>query len=519
MRSTQHKPEFRISDRQRGAVLLLVTFSLVVFFGLAALVIDLGRMYIVKSQLQNAADAGALRAALRLNGTRDGVWMAGRPNTSCHDVNATGNPCGIEGALTNRFLLAAEELLSNEVVVQVASHPSGPWFDPATVTGPNDYYYAKVETAKIGISSFFAGIIGVEKNGAQAVAIAGRFVEGQMLPLFVPIVRRNGHLEKAGGTWQLNASWSGNQTSGLTADDCRGEIYDPKEYSAAKGCPDHESFTSDPDKQFRGPDPSGDWGLLRPGQTFAAKYLAATGQVLPSTPATGYYDNLLTSGGAPTSDVGTYYIIKPEANAKALKLWAVPAAWTGNFGWTLSDPPDLQQKTIQEAVCRGAAKQVYPVPGCADIHPGGLSDPQFVKVINTRFNIFPSNDPDVTPALCPSDKVITEYADPPPSGYDIYKNEPGTVSTGATGRRLIRVYVVDNAWLYGYDEGKSLTCRPPLTGGSRPAHVVGCAEFLIFKKSDQSDGLLYAEFVRRVSDAECKLGAGPGTFNEIRLYR
>ena len=52
-----------IHFRQRGAVAVIVGLSIVVMVGVLALVFDLGRMFVAKTELQNAADACALAAA------------------------------------------------------------------------------------------------------------------------------------------------------------------------------------------------------------------------------------------------------------------------------------------------------------------------------------------------------------------------------------------------------------------------------------------------------------------------
>lgn len=54
----------RVLKCQRGASLLFVTISLVVIFSFAVLSIDVGLLYVTRTQLQNAADAAALAGAL-----------------------------------------------------------------------------------------------------------------------------------------------------------------------------------------------------------------------------------------------------------------------------------------------------------------------------------------------------------------------------------------------------------------------------------------------------------------------
>ncbi|MBI5278022.1 MAG: Tad domain-containing protein [Burkholderiales bacterium] len=54
-------------ERQRGAITILAAFGILVMLGLAVLVVDIGRAYVVAGELQNAADACALGAVRELN--------------------------------------------------------------------------------------------------------------------------------------------------------------------------------------------------------------------------------------------------------------------------------------------------------------------------------------------------------------------------------------------------------------------------------------------------------------------
>ncbi|MBS3996938.1 MAG: Tad domain-containing protein [Hydrogenophaga sp.] len=64
-RMCAHKPPSRCG-RQRGAVALIFGLMLAVLLGFAGLVIDLGRFFVIKSELQNAVDACALAAVSQL---------------------------------------------------------------------------------------------------------------------------------------------------------------------------------------------------------------------------------------------------------------------------------------------------------------------------------------------------------------------------------------------------------------------------------------------------------------------
>ena len=67
------KTGYGLRNRQGGAVAVMVGISMGLLVGFLALVIDLGHLYVAKTELQNAADAAALSGAKQLNGTLLGV--------------------------------------------------------------------------------------------------------------------------------------------------------------------------------------------------------------------------------------------------------------------------------------------------------------------------------------------------------------------------------------------------------------------------------------------------------------
>lgn len=452
--------------RQSGAVLLLVTFSLILFFGMATLAIDVGRLYIIKSQLQNAADAGALRAAKELDGSQTGVTRA-----------ATD---GVTASTKNGGLLMTDPLQGSNVDITVGTNPyatgTGAWINPASVSGPNNYYFARAIVTAPNVRSIFAHVLGIETNTLTAVAVAGKSWEGQIMPMFVPVVRRN--------------------SDQITGTPCNGLMYDPKDYKT--GCPPGAL-------PYRGVDPSGNWGFLTPGQKFSDEYLAKTGTTLPA----GY-------DAAGINDVGAPFVVVPKPNNN-LNPWVVSAAWTGNFGWLLSDPPTVTQASILDAVCRGSIPQPYLVTGCAPVHTGAMSMPSFADALNTRFNDFSNKK--YTADMCPPDinNYVYNVPNPPPTGYTKYSTDPTIyVPTGSKNRRVVRMYVIDNGWLPGYTDDNS--CTATLTGGSQDAHIVGCADFYMWQQSDKT-GLMYVEYIKSVPKTECRAGSGPSTFSGVKLYR
>jgi uncharacterized membrane protein len=61
---------------QQGFVLIVTCIVLAILIALAALGIDVGRMYVIKSELQAFADAAALNAAIQLDGSDQGLERA-----------------------------------------------------------------------------------------------------------------------------------------------------------------------------------------------------------------------------------------------------------------------------------------------------------------------------------------------------------------------------------------------------------------------------------------------------------
>src|SRR5436190_18432280 len=70
---------------KRGFTLFASAVCAVALFGAAGLAVDMGRMYITKNEAQSYADAAAVSAAMKLNGTLPGLVAADA------EVNASTN--------------------------------------------------------------------------------------------------------------------------------------------------------------------------------------------------------------------------------------------------------------------------------------------------------------------------------------------------------------------------------------------------------------------------------------------
>ncbi len=61
---------------KKGFVLIVTCLAITVLLGFAGLGVDLGRMYVIQSELQAFTDAAALSAAMELDGTAAGIERA-----------------------------------------------------------------------------------------------------------------------------------------------------------------------------------------------------------------------------------------------------------------------------------------------------------------------------------------------------------------------------------------------------------------------------------------------------------
>ena len=66
----------RRGSRRSGYVLVALSLGLVFILGMAGLAVDIGRMYITKSEAQSFTDSASFSAALQLDGTSAGITRA-----------------------------------------------------------------------------------------------------------------------------------------------------------------------------------------------------------------------------------------------------------------------------------------------------------------------------------------------------------------------------------------------------------------------------------------------------------
>ncbi len=160
--------------RQHGAVAIIVALCLTILVGMLGLVLDLGHLYIAKTELQNAADAAALSGAERLNGTAARICCAAD----------SAQEMAIAAAAKNNYDFNSKQVTINASNISFSSSHIGPWVDVATaMASPSDKTFVKVDTGIDGTSlqslnTWFIQVLPGVASGMKTfgMAVAGKYV-------------------------------------------------------------------------------------------------------------------------------------------------------------------------------------------------------------------------------------------------------------------------------------------------------------------------------------------------------
>jgi hypothetical protein len=165
--------------RQQGAVAIMFALTVFVLLGFMALSIDLGRTYVVRTELQNAADAAALAGAMELNQTAAGV------------TNGVNKAIAIAAQNNFRFSTAVAITIDD---ISVGNCPDdGCMVAAASITSNTlavGKTFLKVQIPSGALTTFFARMIptasgaGIASTNTFGSAVAGRFL-AQITPLGV----------------------------------------------------------------------------------------------------------------------------------------------------------------------------------------------------------------------------------------------------------------------------------------------------------------------------------------------
>jgi hypothetical protein len=146
----------RKAGRQKGAVLVIIGISLAVLVGFLGLVVDLGRLFVTKTELQSAMDACALAAAAELKpGVNPPDPQAIARAVSAGITAGSQNKVGFQSAavsITAADIYFSDRLSDNSITFPFGYLPSGA-ADPATAR------YVLCERNAGGIATWFMQVL------------------------------------------------------------------------------------------------------------------------------------------------------------------------------------------------------------------------------------------------------------------------------------------------------------------------------------------------------------------------
>lgn len=163
-----------VLQEERGAVLVLVAIALFSLLAFSALAIDLGNLYVVQNELQNAADAGALAGAANLYNAQGTQVLADANNVATQTaiLNKSGNdPVQVSSVERGHYSFTSGFTPNNSL------DPVPLWNVTFSELDANTAFInaVRVTTFRPDAPSFFARILGYTQFAlsAQAVAYVG----------------------------------------------------------------------------------------------------------------------------------------------------------------------------------------------------------------------------------------------------------------------------------------------------------------------------------------------------------
>lgn len=160
--------------KQGGAVAIMVGLAIFVLVAVIGLVLDLGHLYIAKTELQNAADACALSAARELSDL-SGDALGRATNTGI--VVGGGCPAGLvpcpDTAFRNKINLQGATVDVQPADIAFAPTLAGSYSRPDPL--PADTRYVRCAPQETNPTSFvmwFMGVVGISSGSVSAEAVA-----------------------------------------------------------------------------------------------------------------------------------------------------------------------------------------------------------------------------------------------------------------------------------------------------------------------------------------------------------
>ena len=196
LKSTMKTSNKSSRNWQNGGVAIVVALSLPVLIGMAGLALDLGKLYVTKTELQNAADACALAAAVELDGTASQFAKAESVGITVAELNKSFFQSGfVEFAADDAVNFAIS--LNGSYLTKSAASGSG---------APADYKFVQCSANRADVPNYLIPVLGVlgftVASSSDVAAAAVATLAPSQSTCAVPISVCKAEVDKAAaGTW------------------------------------------------------------------------------------------------------------------------------------------------------------------------------------------------------------------------------------------------------------------------------------------------------------------------------
>ncbi|MDT4968226.1 MAG: hypothetical protein QOJ64_2963 [Acidobacteriota bacterium] len=196
--STSKRRQSEKRDGERGSVLATATLGMLTLLLAVGLGVDISRLYLAKTELQNAADAAALAGASALNGSSSGITKAADRAVESMN-NYQFNKTGV--VIPRSSVLFAVNL-------------DGPYVSESdAAASASNIRFVRVSTPDAAIGVTFAGAILGDKRNIGATATAGLSVPINVFCNWIPLTVIDYDIPMAPGNVYTIRAAPGNQVS------------------------------------------------------------------------------------------------------------------------------------------------------------------------------------------------------------------------------------------------------------------------------------------------------------------
>lgn len=154
-----------IQRNERGVVAIIVALSMVVLVGFVGLALDLGKLFVTKTELQNSADACALAAARELTGANNNQLVL-------------AEAAGIAAGSSNNVMFQADTVSVVGGDVTFSDALNGSYVTKDGVANALDMKFVRCTVDRTDIPNWFMQVLGIGDQDVNATAVAS-LVPGQ----------------------------------------------------------------------------------------------------------------------------------------------------------------------------------------------------------------------------------------------------------------------------------------------------------------------------------------------------